>query len=125
MLHRRRAATSASCCGPRSAEAEAAIARLTDELRLLLLPKDPNDERNVIVEIRGAEGGEEANLFARDLFEMYRAFAGPPGLDGRGAGQRPVRPGRATTRWSWRSRATACGPACTTRPAPTGCSGCR
>jgi peptide chain release factor 1 len=59
--------------------AEAAIARLTDELRVLLLPRDPNDERNVIVEIRGAEGGEEANLFARDLFEMYRAFAGRQG----------------------------------------------
>ena len=56
-------------------EAEADIARLTEELRLLLLPPDPNDQRNVIVEIRGAEGGEEANLFARDLFEMYRAFA--------------------------------------------------
>ncbi|HEY8527687.1 MAG TPA: peptide chain release factor 1 [Acidimicrobiales bacterium] len=59
--------------------AEAAIARLTDEIRLLLLPRDPNDERNVIVEIRGAEGGEEANLFARDLFEMYRAFAARQG----------------------------------------------
>jgi peptide chain release factor 1 len=58
-----------------AAEAEADIERLTGELRMLLLPKDPNDERNVIVEIRGAEGGEEANLFARDLFEMYRAFA--------------------------------------------------
>jgi peptide chain release factor 1 len=61
------------------ADAEAAIERLTDEIRLLLLPKDPNDERNVIVEIRGAEGGEEANLFARDLFEMYRAYAGSQG----------------------------------------------
>ncbi|MGH9113712.1 MAG: peptide chain release factor 1 [Acidimicrobiales bacterium] len=60
-------------------EAEAAIMRLTDELRMLLLPRDPNDERNVIVEIRGAEGGEEANLFARDLFEMYRAFAARQG----------------------------------------------
>ena len=60
-------------------EAEADIARLTDELRLLLLPRDPNDQRNVIVEIRGAEGGEEANLFARDLFEMYRAFAARQG----------------------------------------------
>ncbi|HEY7073191.1 MAG TPA: peptide chain release factor 1 [Acidimicrobiales bacterium] len=60
-------------------EAEADIERLTGELRVLLLPKDPNDERNVIVEIRGAEGGEEANLFARDLFEMYRAFAGRQG----------------------------------------------
>jgi peptide chain release factor 1 len=62
-----------------TARAEAAITRLTDEIRLLLLPKDPNDERNVIVEIRGAEGGEEANLFARDLFEMYRAFAARQG----------------------------------------------
>ena len=60
-------------------DAEAAIVRLTDELRVLLLPRDPNDERNVIVEIRGAEGGEEANLFARDLFEMYRAFAARQG----------------------------------------------
>jgi len=56
-------------------DAEAAIERLTAELQVLLLPKDPNEGRNVIVEVRGAEGGEEANLFARDLFEMYRAFA--------------------------------------------------
>lgn len=55
--------------------AEAAIERLTEELKVLLLPKDPNDDRNVIVEIRGAEGGEEANLFARDLFEMYRTYS--------------------------------------------------
>ncbi len=48
---------------------------LEEELRLLLLPKDPNDDRNVILEIRGAEGGEEANIWARDLLEMYRAFA--------------------------------------------------
>ncbi len=56
-------------------EAEADIERLTAEIRLLLLPRDPNDDRNVIIEIRGAEGGEEGNLFARDLFEMYRAWA--------------------------------------------------
>jgi peptide chain release factor 1 len=56
-------------------EAEADIARLEAELRLLLLPKDPNEGKNVIVEIRGAEGGEEANLFARDLFEMYQGYA--------------------------------------------------
>ena len=55
--------------------AEAAIEELEQEVRLLLLPKDPNDGRNVIVEIRGAEGGEEANLFARDLFEMYKSYA--------------------------------------------------
>ena len=46
---------------------------------MLLLPKDPNDGKNVIVEIRGAEGGEEANLFARDLFGMYQAYAGRMG----------------------------------------------
>lgn len=61
------------------AEAEADVERLTDEIQLLLLPKDPNDDRNVIVEIRGAEGGEEANLFARDLFAMYQGFAGRQG----------------------------------------------
>jgi peptide chain release factor 1 len=55
--------------------AEAEMVRLEDELRLLLLPADPNDGKNVIVEIRGAEGGEEANLFARDLFQMYGRFA--------------------------------------------------
>ena len=58
------------------AEADADVERLTAELQLLLLPKDPNDDRNVIVEIRGAEGGEEANLFARDLFGMYQGYAG-------------------------------------------------
>jgi peptide chain release factor 1 len=55
--------------------AEADVEQLTTELHVLLLPKDPNDDRNVIVEIRGAAGGEEANLFARDLFQMYQAFA--------------------------------------------------
>jgi peptide chain release factor 1 len=55
--------------------AETTIAQLEDELRTLLLPRDPNDGKNVIVEIRGTAGGEEANLFARDLFEMYERFA--------------------------------------------------
>lgn len=55
--------------------AEAEADRLEEELRLLLLPKDPNDGRPVILEIRGAEGGEEANLFARDLYDMYVAYA--------------------------------------------------
>ena len=56
-------------------ELEAAADAATEELRVLLLPPDPNEGRNVIVEIRGAAGGEEANLFARDLFGMYQAFA--------------------------------------------------
>lgn len=55
--------------------ARESVERLESELRVLMLPKDPNDDRDVIVEIRGAEGGEEANLFARDLLEMYRGFA--------------------------------------------------
>ena len=58
---------------------EADIAALEEELRLLLLPKDANDGKAVIVEIRGAEGGEEANLFAGDLLDMYRGFAGRHG----------------------------------------------
>jgi len=57
------------------AESEADVDRLEAELKVLLLPKDPNDGKDVIVEIRGAEGGEEANLFARDLFDMYQAYA--------------------------------------------------
>ena len=53
--------------------AEAALSGLRARFAELARPRDPDDDRNVIVEIRGAEGGEEANLFARDLFEMYRA----------------------------------------------------
>ena len=56
--------------------ATAAADGLVAELAELMAPRDPNDGKNVIVEIKGAEGGEEANLFARDLFDMYQAFAG-------------------------------------------------
>jgi peptide chain release factor 1 len=54
---------------------EPEIERLTRELKLSLLPKDPRDDKNVILEIRGAEGGEEAALFAADLFRMYTRYA--------------------------------------------------
>jgi len=54
---------------------------LRDRLDDLLLPPDPYDDRDVIVEIRGAEGGEEANLFARELFDMYRQFAANRGWE--------------------------------------------
>ncbi len=47
------------------------ITNLEEELTILLLPKDPNDEKNVIVEIRGAAGGDEGNIFAGDLYRMY------------------------------------------------------
>lgn len=50
-------------------------ATLVEELRILLLPKDPNDDKNVIVEIRGGAGGEEAALFAASLFRMYTRYA--------------------------------------------------
>lgn len=49
--------------------------RLEDEIKLLLLPKDPNDSKNVIMEIRGGVGGEEGMLFAADLFRMYSMYA--------------------------------------------------
>jgi peptide chain release factor 1 len=55
--------------------AEAKLPQLEDTLETLLLPRDPNEGRNVILEIRGAEGGEEANLFAHDLAEMYKRYA--------------------------------------------------
>ena len=48
---------------------------LTDELKILLMPKDPNDEKNVIVELRQGAGGEEAALFAADLYRMYTMYA--------------------------------------------------
>jgi len=56
-------------------QAKADIERLRRELRLLLLPRDPNDSRNVVMEIRGGVGGEEAMLFAADLFRMYVMYA--------------------------------------------------
>ncbi|MDD3113943.1 MAG: peptide chain release factor 1 [Candidatus Izemoplasmatales bacterium] len=51
------------------------LANLENELEILLIPKDPNDEKNVIVEIRGAAGGDEGNIFAGDLFRMYAKYA--------------------------------------------------
>ncbi|MBB3110604.1 peptide chain release factor 1 [Paenibacillus phyllosphaerae] len=53
--------------------------QLEEHIRFLMLPKDPNDEKNVIVEIRGAAGGDEANLFAYDLYRMYNKFADAQG----------------------------------------------
>ncbi len=56
-------------------EAKEKIAVSADELKILLLPKDPNDDKNVIVEIRGGAGGEEAALFAGSLYRMYTMYA--------------------------------------------------
>lgn len=54
---------------------EPLLEKTEEELKILLLPKDPNDDKNVIVEIKGAAGGDEGNLFAGDLFRMYLKFA--------------------------------------------------
>ena len=56
-------------------ENEGKLISLEEQIRILLLPKDPNDDKNVIVEIRGGTGGEEAALFAYDLYRMYLAYA--------------------------------------------------
>jgi len=56
-------------------ELEVTLERLEQELRIMLLPRDPRDEKNVILEIRGGTGGEEAALFAYDLFRMYCKYA--------------------------------------------------
>src|SRR5690348_6745308 len=55
--------------------AAAQVAELEERLKILLLPKDPNDDKDVVVEIQGAEGGEEAALFGGDLFRMYGRWA--------------------------------------------------
>ena len=57
------------------AKAKAELERLREELKILLLPKDPNDSRNVIMELRAGTGGEEAALFAGDLYRMYTMYA--------------------------------------------------
>ena len=54
--------------------------KLEGELEILLIPKDPNDSKNVIMEIRGAAGGDEANIFAGDLFRMYTRYAEKQGF---------------------------------------------
>ena len=56
-------------------EGQKEMERLLGELQIMLVPKDPNDSKNVIVEIRGAVGGDEGNIFAADLFRMYMRYA--------------------------------------------------
>ncbi|MCH4168962.1 MAG: peptide chain release factor 1 [Streptococcaceae bacterium] len=60
-------------------EAKAEKSELEEQIKILLLPKDPNDDKNIIMEIRGAAGGDEAALFAGDLFEMYQRYAANEG----------------------------------------------
>ena len=55
---------------------------ILEKLKVLLLPRDPNDDKNIVVEIRGAAGGDEANIFAGDLFRMYTRYAESHSDDG-------------------------------------------
>ena len=57
------------------AESKARVEELENEIKILLIPKDPNDDKNVIVEIRAGAGGDEAALFAAELFRMYRSYS--------------------------------------------------
>ena len=67
-------------------EAKSNIAKIEQELKVLLIPKDPMDEKNVIVEIRAGAGGDEAALFAAELFRMYSKYAECQALEDRDDG---------------------------------------
>ena len=56
-------------------EVEAKIPKVEEDLKLLLIPKDPDDSKNVVVEIRAGTGGDEASIFAGDLYRMYTKFS--------------------------------------------------
>lgn len=73
--------------------AKTRVSELEEELKILLLPKDPNDEKNVIVEIRAGAGGDEAALFAAEIYRMYVRYA-----ERRVGGWR---------RWTWKKSASA------------------
>ena len=62
---------------------EARVGAVEEELKVLLLPKDPNDEKDVIIEIRAGTGGDEATLFAAEIFRMYTRFAETQGWQAR------------------------------------------
>src|SRR5699024_5727107 len=62
-------------CQEEFTQAKKNLEQLEEELKILLLPRDPNDDKDVIVEIRGGVGGEESALFAHSLFRMYSMYA--------------------------------------------------
>ena len=98
--------------------------RLEREIKILLLPKDPNDSKNVIMEIRGGVGGEEGMLFAADLYRMYAMYAEKRGWKLEIANL-TRRSWAASRRSAFSSRARAPGPASSSRPAATGYSASR
>ena len=90
-----------------SLAAERGIGEMTQAIRLALLPKDAADERNVILEVRAGTGGDEAALFAGDLFRMYPRYAESKRLEGRGRVDERRRRRAATRRSSPRSPGAA------------------
>ena len=99
--------------------AKAEAEKTEDELRILLLPRDPNDSRNVIVEIRGGAGGDEAALFAGSLFRMYSMYADSKGWKTEIANINETEIGASS------SRATAPIRGSSSRAGCTACSACR
>ncbi len=61
-------------------EAEKALPEIEEQMKILLIPKDPSDDKNVVIQIRGAAGGDEANIFAGDLFRMYSKYCEAQGF---------------------------------------------
>ena len=84
---RPRAAASSPAARSRASRRSRAASRR--EVRRLLVPRDPNDDKNAILEIRAGTGGEEAALFAAELFRMYARYAETARLEGRGAARPP------------------------------------
>ena len=80
---------------------------LLAELKILLVPKDPNDEKNVILEIRAGTGGDEAALFAGELFRMYTQVRRAPGLAARGDVERATPASAGSRKSSPRSKGAA------------------
>ena len=104
-------------------EAEARVGGFEAHLQALLLPKDPNEGRNVIMEIRGAVGGDEANLFARNLYDMYLRFAAARSGRSRSSPRTPRTRTASTRPSSWsRGLTPTCGSS--TKVGPIGSSVC-
>lgn len=102
---------------------EAALPNIEHKLKVQLLPTDPLDEKNTILEIRAGTGGEEAALFAADLFRMYSRYAELKGWKAEIMSESPSESGDIK-KLSALSPATGYTAASSLRPEPTGCSAC-
>lgn len=105
-------------------DSEAALEQLQEQLKILLLPRDPNDDKNVIIEIRGGAGGDESALFAGVLYRMYSMYAEQKGFKSEILSENP-RSWADTRKSAFPLTATAPTPALSLKAGCTGCSGCR